>query len=163
MIKHFQPSSEEENVFEGTFKSTIFKNENDNELTIYIDVDDKSYAEECIEHFNSLPSDTINLICENIIKCYQKFGGINDNFTLPSLENPKDILKYCWFHTMCVEFPRVLAYIAYFIVGEGDWGECIYFTIRDDKVIYVGREEVYPLEDKEYYKSLEDNCLYLED
>lgn len=157
-------------VIEGTFESRIFKNENDNKLSIILENDNLiEYAEKCIEHFNSLSSDMINLICKNIIKCYQKFGGINKDFTLPNLENPRDILKYCWFTTMFVDIPEPEPFklcfeeIAYTISGEGDWEECIGFTIKGDRVLYVGRDEVSPWEAEEYYNSLEDNCLYLED
>lgn len=146
-------------VIEGTFESRIFKNENDNKLSIILENDNLiEYAEKCIEHFNSLSSDMINLICKNIIKCYNNFGGINEDFTLPSLENPKDILKYCWFAVMFVTAPQTDE-IAYHIVGEGDWEECICFTIKGNRVLYVGRDEVSPWEDEEYYNSLEDNCL----
>lgn len=162
MIKHLQQFSGEAEVLEGTFKSKIFKNDVDDELTIYLENGKiVSYAEGCIEHFNSLSNDVINLICENIITCYNKFGGIDEDFILPScLENPKDILNYCWFTTMVVTAPQTDE-IAYSIEGEGDWGECICFTIRGDKVIYVGRDEVSPWESDIHYKSLEDNCLYL--
>lgn len=163
MIKRLQRFSEEDEVLEGTFKSKIFKNNVNDELTIYLENGEIiSYAEKCIEHFNSLSSDMLNLVCKNIIKCYQKFGGINEDFKLPSIDTPMDILKYCWFTIMFITAPQTDE-IAYHIVGEGDWEECICFIIKGDRVLYVGRDEISPWEDEEYYKSLEDNCLYLED
>ncbi|MGN1411720.1 MAG: DUF6985 domain-containing protein [Oscillospiraceae bacterium] len=163
MINHLQKFSEEDEVLQGTFKSEIFKNDANDELTIYLENSEiVSYAEKCIEHFNSLSSDMVNLICENIIKCFNKFGGINEGFKLPVIDTPKDILKYCWFTTMFIDVPQTDE-LAYYILGEGDWEECICFTIKGDRVLYVGRDEVSPWECEVHYRILDDNCLYLED
>lgn len=162
MIRRLEKFSEEEEILEGVFKSKIFLSDDSDELTIYLENGNIiKYSEKCIEHFNNIPNSMVDTICENIIKCFKIFGGENKNFKLPQLENNRDILKYCWFFSMTIEQPQTNE-IAYTVNGEGDWGECISFTIRNDSIIYVGYQEVSPWENDDFYKSLEDNCIYLE-
>lgn len=163
MFERLEKFSEEDEILEGSFKSKIFHTDVDDELTIYIeDSTIIEYSKKCVQHINSISSDMLNTICENIIKCYNIFGGINTDFKLPTIDTPKDILKYCWFTAMYVYVPKNDD-IAYYVSGEGDWEECICFTIKGDRVLYVGRDEVSPWECEVYYRTLDDNCLYLED
>lgn len=162
-INRLQKFSEDGTVLEGVFNSAIFSNECDNELSIYLE--DGSlipYAEKCVEHFNSLSNDMVNTICENIVKCCNLFGGEVEDYVLPQLDTPLDVLNHCWFVTMLVEVPQGEE-VAYVINGEGDWGEIITFVIRGDRLLYLGRDDISPWEDDHYYAILDDNCLYLED
>ena len=159
MIERLEKFSEEEEILEGVFKSKIFQNDIDNELTIYLENGDIiDYAEECIKHLNNMSNGMVDLICKSIIKCYNVFGGLNKDFKLPKLRNHKEILKYCWFTNITVEVPQTDE-TAYTVSGESDWEECICFTIKDNNVIYVGREQVSPWEDIEKYN--QDNCIHL--
>lgn len=147
---------------EGTFKSKTFKNDKDDTLSVYLENDTiVGYVVKCIEHFNSMSDNMIDILCKNIIICYKNFGGTDKNYTLPELENFRDILKYCWFSSITIDAPETDE-IAYLVEGEGEWGECIVFIVKDNKVLYVGCDSSHsPWEDDEYYKSLEDNCIYL--
>lgn len=89
-------------------------------------------AEKCVEAFNSLPQDTITEICKEIIVCAEQ-GGIAEDFELPELEKPTDILEYCWFIAL-----YALGENSYIVEGEGDWGEVIGFVIKNGRLIYTG-------------------------
>ncbi len=149
-----------DDIMEGTFKSVVFKNDGSDELSVVLENKDiEGYAELCIKHFNSMPDRMVDDICRYIIKSSEN-GGLADDFELPELGNVRNIFGYCWFTTMSVEEPENDE-IAYTIEGEGDWGECIYLIIRGDKVLYVGTESDHSVwEDEDYYKALDDNCVY---
>ncbi len=150
----------DEGIIEGTFKSTIFKNDDSDEL--FAEINDESavdYAQECVEHFNSMSDSMVDEICRYIIKSCEN-GGLSEDFELPELENVRDILKYCWFTTMYIDVPDGDE-IAYIVEGEGEWGECIGFVIRGNRVLYIGSDFNHsPWESDEYYQELEDNCVY---
>lgn len=128
---------------EGRFQSGFFRNdENEDELIVYVNSDSPDFmecAEKCVEAFNSLSEAAIREICEKLTDC-AKEGGINEAFALPALENPLDILKYCWFVTLYVDMAGKDDEIAYAVEGEGDWGENIGFVINNGRVIYVGAD-----------------------
>lgn len=129
---------------EGRFKSTFFRNdENEDELIIYANSDSPdfmAYAEKCVEAFNNLSKPVINEICQKLIRCAQEGNGFEEEFALPPLENPLDILNYCWFVALYVDMESQADEIAYAVEGEGDWGENIGFVIESDRVIYVGAD-----------------------
>lgn len=147
-------------VMKGTFESCIFKNEDGDELSVGLQSESiVEYAEKCIEHFNSMQDSMIDEICKYIIKSSEN-GGLAEDFELPELENARDILKYCWFTTMYIDIPQTDE-VAYMVEGEGDWGECVGFIVRGDRVLYVGSDFYHsPWENDEYYENLDDNCVY---
>ncbi len=129
---------------EGQFHSKFFRNdENEDELIVYANSDSPDFmecAEQCVEAFNHLSEPVICEICEKLLACAQKGGGINEEFELPALENPLDILNYCWFMVLYVDMVSKEGKIAYAVEGEGDWGENIGFVVNDGEVIYVGAD-----------------------
>lgn len=129
---------------EGRFKSIFFRNdENEDELIVYANSDSSDFmecAEMCVEAFNNLTGPIINEICQKLIDCAQKGDGLNEEFELPTLNSPLDILKYCWFMTLYVDMGSKDDKVAYAVEGEGEWGENIGFVINDDSVIYVGTD-----------------------
>lgn len=129
LIKNLEKIAPDEEIFEGTFTSKVFMNDNTDELVICLrNGDITDYAEKCIEHFNSLPDDVIDQICEGIIEsCEEEYD----------LESARDILEYCWFTSMAVDIPEDDG-ISYVIEGEGDWGEVVGFVIKDGTLAYVG-------------------------
>ena len=133
---------ENEAFREGVFNSIIFLNENDDSklnICMFAGTDDE-YAQRCIKSFNSLPEITIMQICKGIIKCAEKCVS-NILFELPQSENAKDILKYCWFHTLLdVEPERRAGKTAYVVEGEGEWGEAVCFVIENDTAVYIGAD-----------------------
>ena len=124
-------------IWEGLFKSSFFCNEDkERDLFVYIeDASAESYAEKCIEIFNSLSNSVIEKICEGLFEC-AKEGGINDDFELP--KNITDILDYCWFTTVYVSIPNDENDISFIVEGEGEWGEAIGFVIENGQLAYVG-------------------------
>jgi hypothetical protein len=149
----------------GIFKNPLWADYS-KQQGIYICLEDislKDYAEKCVNHFCTLPNNMINNICSAIIRCIEKFGGINEDFNLSNLKNPKDILKYCWFTTMYIENPlEDETQIGYSIEGESDWGEVVQIAIKDNSILYVGCYDIIsPWQNDDYYQSLEDNCIYL--
>ncbi len=116
---------------EGTFTSSFFSNDGEKELVVCIKTGDIiDYTEKCIEHFNSLPDDVIDEICEGIIEsCEEEY----------ELENVRDILEYCWFTSMMIDVPEDDG-ISYIIEGEGDWGEVVGFVIKNGSLAYVGAD-----------------------
>lgn len=135
MIENLELLAPDEEILEGTFRSNFFRNEDVNELSVYIRngkiID---YAEKCIEHFNSLSDDVIDEICHGLIEsCHLS----DEDFELPELENVRDILQYCWFTSMTVDVPEDDG-ISYVIEGEGDWGEVVGFVIKNGSLAYVG-------------------------
>lgn len=157
MIENLKPFAPGEKIMEGTFISRIFKNDGDDRLFVLLDNDTiKEYAEKCIEHFNNMPDEMIDLICSGIIKCAE-VGGLEEDFELPELENVRDILKYCWFTSLSVSIPEGDE-IAYAVEGEGEWGESIDILVRGNKVLYVGYD-FSPCEDDDCYKNLDSNCI----
>ncbi|MDE6788710.1 MAG: hypothetical protein K2J47_05245 [Ruminococcus sp.] len=129
MIKNIEKIAPDEEILEGTFKSNFFRSDIDDELSVCIrNGEIIDYAEKCIEHFNSLPDDVIDKICEGIIEsCEEEY----------ELENVRDILEYCWFTSMAVDVPENDG-ISYVIDGEGEWGEVVGFVIKDGSLAYVG-------------------------
>ncbi len=126
---------------EGEFVSSFFRNEDDNRLLVFTKCersDYKEHAEKCVASFNGLSEASVDEICERLIDC-AKDGGIAEDFELPKLESPRDILKYCWFTTLYV-IANDSDEISYAAAGEGDWGEEIGFLIRNDSVAYVGTD-----------------------
>ena len=168
MIENLSLFAPGEEIMEGTFKSRIFKDDGDDILLVYFDsITIKDYAEKCIEHFNNMSDEMIDLICSGIIKCAE-LGGVNEEFELPELENVRDILKYFWCTNLEIGMPESdeIAYdisetkeIAYIIDGEGEWGEAINIVIRGNRVLYVGYDFTSPWEDDDYYKNLDSNCI----
>lgn len=96
---------EEDAFCEGSFKSKFFHDEeNGDELMIGMrSIDLKECAENCVKSFNNLTESQINEICKGLIHC-AKESGDNEDFDLSALENPLDILKYCWFSTLYVSY-----------------------------------------------------------
>ncbi|MDE5569445.1 MAG: hypothetical protein K2I82_02185 [Ruminococcus sp.] len=129
MIKNIEKIAPDEEILEGTFKSNFFRSDIDDELSVCIrNSEIIDYAEKCIEHFNSLPDDVIDKICEGIIEsCEEEY----------ELENVRDILEYCWFTSMAVDVPENDG-ISYVIDGEGEWGEVVGFVIKNGSLAYVG-------------------------
>lgn len=131
MIENLQKIAPDEEILEGTFTSSFFRNDGDNELVVCIrNGEIIDYAKKCIEHFNSLPDDVIDEICEGIIESCEK------EYDLISV---RDILDYCWFYDMTVDVPEGDG-ISYVIGGEGDWGEVVGFAIKDGSLVYVGAD-----------------------
>jgi len=130
---------QEDEFCEGSFKSNFFRDdENGDELSVCVGSPDLTEcAEKCVEAFNNLTESEINKICKEIIVCAKK-GGLNKEFELPVLDNPLDILNYCWFTTLYVNMLSKEDEIAYIVEGEGDWGEVIGFAVENKKVTYVG-------------------------
>ena len=141
---------EEDAFCEGSFKSKFFRNdEDDDELMIGMrSVDLKECAENCVKSFNNLTESQINKICRELINCAEESGD-NEDFELSALENPLDILKYCWFSKLYVNMLHKDDEIAYVVEGEGDWGESIGVVIENNKVIYVGVDYFDYMKDEE--------------
>ena len=97
-------------------------------------------AEKCVDSFNSLSESVINEICQKLISCAQERDGLDEEFELPALDNPLDILDYCWFMALYVDMKSIGDEIAYAVEGEGEWGENIGFVIKNDSVVYVGAD-----------------------
>ncbi|MDE6798400.1 MAG: hypothetical protein K2J36_10400 [Ruminococcus sp.] len=159
MIENLSLFAPGEEIMEGTFRSRIFKDGDDDRLFVYFDsINIKDYAEKCIEHFNNMSDEMIDLICSGIIKCAE-LGGVNEEFELPELENVRDILKYFWCTNLEIGMPE-RDEIAYIIDGEGEWGEAINIVVRGNRVLYVGYDfGASPWEDDDYYKNLDSNCI----
>ncbi|MDE6034485.1 MAG: hypothetical protein K2G36_01045 [Ruminococcus sp.] len=159
MIENLSLFAPGEEIIEGTFISRIFKDDGDDRLLVYFDsINIKDYAEKCIEHFNNMSDEMVDLICSGIIKCAE-LGGVNEEFELPELENIRDILKYFWCTNLEIGIPE-RDEIAYIIDGEGEWGETVNIVIRGNRVLYVGYDfGASPWEDDDYYKNLDSNCI----
>lgn len=97
-------------------------------------------AEKCVEAFNNLPKPMIDEICKKLIDCAKEGSGLNEEFELPTLDSPLDILNYCWFVALYVDMESKDDEIAYAVEGEGEWGENIGFYISNDSVVYVGAD-----------------------
>lgn len=134
LIKNLSANLPDGSILEGTFTSRIFRNENSAEMLIYFNSLD--YAEDCIEHFNSMTDDIIDEICQRIIKSLKLIGA---DFELSEFENVRDILNYCWFTSMTVDVTEDDG-ISYVIEGEGDWGEVVGFVIKNGSLAYVGAD-----------------------
>lgn len=131
----------EDEVCEGSFKSNFFRNdENGDELNVYVKGSDLTEcAEKCVASFNSFTERDINEICKQILSSAAE-NNVSEGFELPVLDNPTDILRYCWFTALYVNMLSREDEIAYVVDGEGDWGETIGFAVRGNKVIYVGTD-----------------------
>ena len=127
-------------IGEGSFKSGYFKDDmGGNEFTVYIkDKSFQSYAEECIQHFNTLSESVINDICQKIVTYVEQDC---EDFDLPELEKTTDILNYCGFGSLEIGYPKHR--ISYVIQGEGDWGEYFEVIIKDSIPVYAGAEYSY--------------------
>ncbi len=128
---------------EGVFESRFFHNEDGNELAVYAISDNPDFmecAEKCVGAFNNLSEPVINEICEGLISCAEEGGGLNEEFELPALDSPLDILNYCWFVALYVDMGGTDDEIAYAVEGEGEWGENIGFVINNNSVVYVGTD-----------------------
>lgn len=169
MIENLSLFAPGEEIMEGTFRSRIFKDGDDDRLFVYFDsINIKDYAEKCIEHFNNMSDEMVDLICIGIIKCAE-LGGVNEEFELTELENIRDILKYFWCTNLEIGMPESdeIAYsisetneIAYIIDGEGEWGESVQIVVRGNRVLYVGYDfGASPWKDDAYYKNLDSNCI----
>lgn len=132
LIRNLSANLPDGSILEDTFTSRIFRNENSAEMLIYFNSFD--YAEDCIEHFNSMPDDMIDEICQRITKSLQLIGA---DFEFSEFENVRDILDYCWFTSMTVDVPENDG-ISYVIEGEDDWGEVVGFVIKNGILVYVG-------------------------
>ena len=129
---------------EGRFNSKFFRNdENEKELIVYANSENSDFmecAEKCVAAFNNLSEPVINEICQKLISCAQTGDGLNEEFELPTLDNPLDILNYCWFVALYVDMGDKDGKIAYAVEGEGEWGENIGFVINNDSIVYVGTD-----------------------
>ena len=129
----------EDGTGEGIFKSRFFRDETgSDEFTVYLkDETFRDYAEECIQHFNEMSESMIDAVCEKIIAYVRN----DEDFDLPALEKPTDILKYCWFGSLEIGYPE--HGIAYVIQGEGDWGDSFEVIIKNGQPVYAGTEYLY--------------------
>ena len=151
MIENLQYLVPDIKVMRGTFRSRIFKNGENDILAVYLPNDTiKDYAEKCVEHFNNMPDEMVDIICKAIIKRSSKDY---------SFEKSRDILKYC-------EFTQIRLYIpendevVYTSDGLNNNGEDISFIVRGNKVLYMGYTCNYsPFESDDYYKNLDSNCI----
>lgn len=151
MIENLKYLVSDIKVMKGFFRSRIFKNGGNDILAVYLPNDTiKDYAEKCVEHFNNMPDEMVDIICKAIIKSSAKDY---------SLENSRDILKYC-------EFTQIRLYIpendevAYTADGLDNNGEDISFIVRGNKVLYMGYICNYsPFENDDYYRNLDSNCI----
>ncbi|MCI8552186.1 MAG: hypothetical protein HFF56_04190 [Lawsonibacter sp.] len=129
---------------EGHFNSRFFRNdENKDELIVYANSDNPDFmecAERCVDAFNNLSERVIHEICQKLISCAQEGNGLDEEFELPALDNPLDILNHCWFMAFYVDMESKDGEIAYAVEGEGEWGENIGFVIKNDSVVYVGAD-----------------------
>lgn len=128
---------------EGEFNSRFFHNEDGDVLCVYANSSSADFiecAEQCVEAFNSLSEPVIHEICEQLAACAQEADGLNEDFELPEMEHPLDILNNCWFVALYVDMENKDAAIAYAVEGEGEWGENIGFYIKDNSVVYVGAD-----------------------
>lgn len=133
--------NEEEEFCGGSFKikSKFFcHEENDDVLEVGCKGPDMmECAEKCVEAFNNLTESEINQICKGIIN-YVKESDEYEDYELSALENPLDILNYCWFTNFYVNMASQEDEIAYVVTGEGDWGDEIGFVVDNNKIVYVG-------------------------
>ncbi len=151
MIENLEYLVPEIKVMKGFFRSRIFKNGGNDILAVYLPNDTiKDYAEKCVEHFNNMSDEMVDIICKAIIK------GSAKNY---SLGNSRDILKYC-------EFTQVRLYIpendevVYTADGLDNNGDDVTFIVRGNKVLYVGDIFNYsPFESDDYYRNLDSNCI----
>lgn len=131
-------------MWRGRFNSKFFRNdEGGDEFIVYVNSDDPDFmesAEKCVDSFNNLSEPVINEICQKLISCAQEGDGLDEEFELPALDNPLDILNYCWFMALYVDMKSIGDEIAYAVEGEGEWGENIGFVIKNDSVVYVGAD-----------------------
>lgn len=129
---------------EGRFNSKFFRNDDGgDEFIVYANEDDPDFmasAEKCINSFNGLSEPVINEICQKLISLAQEGDGLDEEFELPPLENPLDILHHCWFMVLYVDMKSIGDEIAYAVEGEGEWGENIGFVIKNGSVVYVGAD-----------------------
>ena len=129
---------------EGRFRGAFFRNdENGDELVVYVNCnrpDFRECAERCVDALNRLDKSVIQEICEKLIRCAKEEGGINEEFELPALDTPLDILNYWWFVALYVDMGSKEDEIAYAVEGEGEWGENTGFVINGDRVVYVGTD-----------------------
>lgn len=128
---------------EGEFDSKFFHNEDGDRLSVYANNNSSDFiecAEQCVDSFNHLPEATIYEICEKLMACAEESEGLNEDFEVPPLDNPRDILNYCWFVALYADMENKDDTIAYAVEGEGEWGENIGFYIDHDDVIYVGAD-----------------------
>ena len=129
---------------EGRFYSRFFRNdEGKDEFFVYANSDEPDFmesAEKCVDSFNNLSVPVINEICQKLISCAQEGDGLDEEFELPTLDNPLDILNHCWFMALYVDMKSTDDEIAYAVEGEGEWGENIGFVIKNDSVVYVGAD-----------------------
>ena len=134
--------NKQEEAWEGTFRSEFFRNEdNQNELFVCAETPvDTDYAEKAIADFNALPEDVIQEICEGIVRLAGQ-GGINEDFTLPELSAPEEILEYCWFTTLYINVQENGEII---LEGEGEWEEVIGIVIKNNKLVYIGTDYLNP-------------------
>ena len=97
---------------EGRFNSKFFRNdEGGDEFIVYANSDDPDFmesAEKCVDSFNSLSESVINEICQKLISCAQEGDGLDEEFELPALDNPLDILN-CYEHAHIVLILPTLA------------------------------------------------------
>ena len=135
---------------EGRFNSRFFRNdEGKDEFIVYANSDDPDFmesAEKCVDSFNNLSVPVINEICQKLISCAQEGDGVDEEFELPTLDNPLDILNHCWFMALYVDMKSTDDEIAYAVEGEGEWGENIGFVIKNDSVVYVGADYLVHME-----------------
>lgn len=79
---------------EGSFQD----DEHKHRLSIYINDDKlKECAEKCVESFNNLTDGMIDEICT------QLWENVKDEFTLPKINDVREILNYCWFEALYVD------------------------------------------------------------
>jgi hypothetical protein len=110
------------------------------------------YAEKCIDHFNNLPKDTIDLILERLVKyCefmtdeWQTMGLYEDiaadiHKKMPDGANKQTILTHVTPNVFVIEAPKepVPAYsIDCNCVWEPEHG--VEMILRDNNVLYVGQ------------------------
>lgn len=151
MIENLKYLVSDIKVMKGFFRSRIFKNDENDILAVYLPNDTiKDYAEKCVKHFNNMPDEMVDIICKAIIKSSAKDY---------SLENSRDILKYC-------EFTQIRLYIpendevVYTADGLDNNGNDVTFIVRGNKVLYVGDIFNYsPFESDDYYRNLDSNCI----
>lgn len=118
---------------EGSFKSEVFRDDEGGDIlnVAFGRPELSECAERCVESFNSLTEEQIDEICAGIAESAGREYAA---------DNPREILKSCWFTTLYVNMRTPEDEIAYVAEGEGDWGDAIGFAVEGGEVTYVGTD-----------------------
>lgn len=119
----------------------------------FYDPEAVEYAQICAEYLCSMPEETLDRLCVYMIRYFEEFREYvgEDEIKMPKEVKGREILKYVYPNVLIIEDPENADIIGFHMECDCEWEieHGLEFTIKDNKILYVGPFDDMPAWHKE--------------